>query len=132
MAVALMNIKAPMLVVGTVRDHVSPWRSVYKIHQLTDTEITFILAAGGHNAGIISEPGHPRRSFQMARNEKGQAWLDCDEWAAQAPLFDGSWWETMHAWLHERSGAPVAPPAINPADVLCDAPGENVLVRYGD
>ncbi|WP_029523738.1 hypothetical protein [Polaromonas glacialis] len=32
--VSLMDIKAPMLVVGTMRDHVSPWRSVYKIHLL--------------------------------------------------------------------------------------------------
>ena len=63
MPIALKNLKMPMMVVGTVRDHVSPWRSVYKIHLHTDTATTFILAAGGHNAGIVSEPGHPRRSY---------------------------------------------------------------------
>ncbi len=57
--IALMDIHAPMLVVGTTRDHVSPWRSVYKIHLQTDTHVTFVLAAGGHNAGIVSEPGRP-------------------------------------------------------------------------
>ena len=130
--VSLMDIKAPMLVVGTVRDHVSPWHSVYKIHQLTETQITFILAAGGHNAGIISEPGHARRSYQIKCTEKGQAWIEPATWAAEAPLVDGSWWEAMHSWLHERSGTPIAPPAIKPADVLCDAPGENIMVRYAD
>ena len=131
-SVALMDIHAPMLVVGTTRDHVSPWRSVYKIHLQTDTQVTFILAAGGHNAGIVSEPGRPRRSYQIASTEDGAGWTDPDQWAAHAPLREGSWWEAMHAWLHERSGKPVAPPAINPANVLCDAPGEYVMVRYAD
>ena len=130
--VALMDIHAPMLVVGTTRDHVSPWRSVYKIHLQTDTQVTFILAAGGHNAGIVSEPGRPRRSYQIACTEDNQGWTDPDDWVANAPLHEGSWWEAMHAWLHERSGKPVAPPAIDPATVLCDAPGEYVMVRYAD
>ena len=130
--VALMDINAPMLVVGTTRDHVSPWRSVYKIHLQTDTQTTFILAAGGHNAGIVSEPGRPRRSYQIACTESGQGWIDPDQWVANAPLREGSWWEAMHTWLHERSGKPVAPAAIDPATVLCDAPGEYVMVRYAD
>ena len=130
--VALMDIHAPMLVVGTARDHVSPWRSVYKIHLQTDTQVTFILAAGGHNAGIVSEPGRPRRSYQIACTEDGQGWTDPDQWVANAPLREGSWWEAMHTWLHDRSGKPVAPPAIDPANVLCDAPGEYVMVRYAD
>lgn len=130
--VALMDIKAPMLVVGTVRDHVSPWRSVYKIHLLTDTDTTFVLAAGGHNAGIVSEPGHPRRSYQMGSVTQGHDWIEPDAWLAQAALHDGSWWEAMDTWLQARSGERVVPPAINPADVLCDAPGRNVMVRYVD
>ena len=130
--VALMDIHAPMLVVGTTRDHVSPWRSVYKIHLQTDTHVTFILAAGGHNAGIVSEPGRPRRSYQIAATEDGNGWTGPDEWEASAPVREGSWWEAMDAWLKERSGKPVAPPTIDPAHVLCDAPGQYVMVRYAD
>ncbi|MBA4113433.1 MAG: poly-beta-hydroxybutyrate polymerase-like protein [Verminephrobacter sp.] len=130
--VALMDIHAPMLVVGTTRDHVSPWRSVYKIHLQTDTHVTFILAAGGHNAGIVSEPGRPRRSYQIAATEDGRGWTGPDEWEANAPVREGSWWEAMDDWLKARSGKPVAPPAIDPETVLCDAPGEYVMVRYAD
>jgi polyhydroxyalkanoate synthase len=61
--ITISDIRVPLFAVGTSRDHVAPWSSVYKLHLLSDTEITFVLASGGHNAGIVSEPGHPRRSY---------------------------------------------------------------------
>lgn len=130
--VALSDLQMPMLVVGTERDHVSPWRSVYKIHRLTDTATTFILAAGGHNAGIVSEPGHPHRSYQMDHMEAGHGWVDPDEWLARAPMHEGSWWPAMHDWLRGHSGKPVRAAPINPAHGVCDAPGDYVMVRYAD
>lgn len=78
--VALMDIQAPMMVVATTRDHVSPWKSVYKIHLQTDTHVTFVLAEGGHNAGIVCEPGRPRRSYQIASVEDNSGWIDPDDW----------------------------------------------------
>lgn len=130
--VALMDIDAPMMVVGTTRDHVSPWKSVYKIHLQTDTHVTFVLAAGGHNAGIVSEPGRPRRSYQIASVEEGAGWMDPDDWAAQTPVVQGSWWEAMDQWIKQRSGAAVKAQPIKAEHVVCDAPGEYVMVRYAD
>ncbi len=130
--VALKDIQAPMMVVATTRDHVSPWKSVYKVQLQTDTHVTFVLAAGGHNAGIVSEPGRPRRSYQINSIEDNAGWVDPDEWRATTPVVEGSWWVAMHEWLKERSGKPVTPPAIDPAKVVCDAPGEYVMVRYAD
>jgi polyhydroxyalkanoate synthase len=130
--IALKNLKMPLMVVGTVRDHVSPWRSVYKIHLFTDTETTFILAAGGHNAGIISEPGHPRRSYQMSQVAAGADWVDPDEWISRAPRFEGSWWEAWNTWLQQHSSAQIAARPIDQSRALCDAPGEYVMVRYAD
>lgn len=130
--VALMDIEAPMMVVGTTRDHVSPWKSVYKIHLQTDTHVTFVLAAGGHNAGIVSEPGRPRRSYQIASVEDGSGWIDPDEWVAQTPVVQGSWWEAMDQWIKQRSGTPIKARPIKADSVLCEAPGEYVMVRYAD
>ncbi|NML18394.1 poly-beta-hydroxybutyrate polymerase-like protein [Azohydromonas sp. G-1-1-14] len=131
-AVALSDIHAPMFVVGTSRDHVAPWKSVYKIHLLTDTDTTFVLASGGHNAGVVSEPGHARRSYQLTRRTRGQGYVTPEDYAAGAPVHEGSWWEAWSAWLVDHSSARVPAPPI-PADAaLCDAPGEYVHVRYAD
>ena len=132
--IALSDIDAPIFCVATTRDHIAPWRSVYKINLPTDTEVTFCLTVGGHNAGIVSEPGHPRRSFQMSSRQAGDLYTDPDTWAGQAPRFEGSWWPAWHDWLVARGSAgQVPPPPMGAPDAgyrpLCDAPGTYVLER---
>jgi len=103
-AVALNDIRVPMFVVGTVKDHVSPWRSVYKIHVLTDAPIEFVLASGGHNAGIVSEPGHAHRSYQyLPHNMRTKTYSDPDEWQFEAMKEQGSWWIFWQQWLKNHS-----------------------------
>jgi acyl dehydratase len=81
--IALSAIRAPMFVVGTERDHVAPWRSVHKIHLLTGTEITFVLTSGGHNAGIVSEPGRKGRRYHvLTREQDGQSLIRMNGWRA--------------------------------------------------
>ncbi len=128
--IALTDIRAPVFVVGTLRDHVAPWRSVYKIHLLTDTEVTFLLTSGGHNAGIVSEPGHPGRSYQVGTRGSDQPYVDADRWLATAPQRDGSWWPEWEGWLEARSGGKVAPPSMGNAKhpPIDDAPGTYVLM----
>jgi polyhydroxyalkanoate synthase len=131
MAVALSDIRVPIFAVGTVRDHVSPWRSTYKIHLQTDTEVTYLLTTGGHNAGIVSEPGHKGRSFQVMTKKPDDRYVDPQTFVAEAPRKDGSWWPEWVAWLTARSGAPVAPSGVGALPPSCaslgDAPGTYVL-----
>ena len=130
--IALMDIHVPIFAVGTIRDHVSPWKSVYKIHLLTDTETTFVLTAGGHNAGIVSEPGHAHRSYQINAMPKGHDWLEPDEWIKQAPRHDGSWWDAFADWLSARSGPALPATHLHTKADLGDAPGLYVHQRYAD
>ncbi len=129
--VTLGDVHVPLFAVSTVKDHVAPWRSVYKLHLLTDTELTFVLTEGGHNAGIVSEPGHPHRSYQLARRQPGDRYIDPETWQITAPRQEGSWWPAWQAWLVEHSGRSVAPPAMGAPDhgypPLGDAPGTYVL-----
>ncbi len=114
--VAIADIRAPFFVVGTETDHVAPWRSVHKLHLLNPGEVTFVLTSGGHNAGVISEPGHPHRHFRIRRSTPGEPYVGPDEWRERAAGHEGSWWPAWAAWLAERSGAPAAPPPLgNPA-----------------
>ena len=128
--VALADIRGPLFAVGTETDHVAPWRSAYKFHLLTSADVTFLLTNGGHNAGIVSAPGHPRRHYRVASKRDGDHYLDPDGWLAEASVKEGSWWPEWAAWLDAHSGAPVAPPAMgNPAKgyrPLGDAPGSYV------
>ncbi len=132
--VAIQNIRAPMFVVGTERDHVAPWRSVYKVHDLTDTELTFVLTSGGHNAGIVSEPGRPRRRYRIATKHADGVSIGPDEWTASADARQGSWWEAWMDWLVLNStDTRVDPPPMGAPDrglsSLGDAPGTYVLQR---
>ena len=128
--VALADIDVSMFIVGTVRDHVAPWPSVYKMHLLSDAELTFVLTSGGHNAGVVSEPGHPRRSFQIATRAAGKRYVDPQMWRAETPLHEGSWWPAWQQWLAQRSAGRVAPPAMGGSTYtpLGDAPGTYVAM----
>jgi len=129
--ISLADIRVPIFAVGTVRDHVAPWQSVYKITTHPATDVTFLLTSGGHNAGIVSEPGHPRRTYQTTTKKSGDTYVDPDSWQQSTPTKDGSWWPEWQAWLAERSGKKAAPPALGApkpgAAPLMDAPGSYVL-----
>ena len=129
--IALTDIHCPVFAVATASDHVAPWRSVYKLHLLLDTELTFLLTTGGHNAGIVSEPGRPGRSYQIRAHREGEAYIDPDAWARETPSQPGSWWLEWAQWLQARSSDWVAPPGYGtiPAGMpaFADAPGAYVL-----
>ncbi len=132
--VSLKDLQAPIFAVGATRDHVAPWQSVYKIRLLAGSaDETFLLASGGHNAGIVSEPGHPGRSYQASTWSGGEKYVDPDTWQVSADRRDGSWWPVWEQWLAERSGAKAKPPKLGAPEEgyppVADAPGSYVLQR---
>jgi polyhydroxyalkanoate synthase len=97
-----------------------------------DTSVTFLLTNGGHNGGIVSEPGHKGRRYRIRSKQEGDRYLDPDAWMKETEPNDGSWWPRWVAWLAEHSGKDVvAPPksADQAIPSLGDAPGSYVLQR---
>jgi polyhydroxyalkanoate synthase len=132
---SLSDITAPMFVVGTETDHVAPWRSVYKVGKLVRSgDYTFCLTSGGHNAGIISGPQHPKRRHRVHTSKAGARLLSPDRYLEKVEPMPGSWWPTWAKWLEEHSSErKVAPPAMGAPKQglkpLCAAPGEYVLAK---
>jgi polyhydroxyalkanoate synthase len=130
--VALQDIRTPLFSVGTARDHVAPWKSVYKILLLTESDITFVLTSGGHNAGIVSEPGHKGRHYQIATMPSSARYTPPGQWQSATPTKEGSWWEDWQAWLDKYSEGKIKPPAMGGAKDYApieNAPGSYVLMK---
>ncbi len=130
---SLTNLDLPIFAVGTKTDHVAPWTSVYKIHHPTDADVTFVLTSGGHNAGIVSVPGHRHRHYRMATTPLADRYQDPDAWVAAVAPQDGSWWDGWAGWLQAHSTPRAALPTKGRAeaahDVLCDPPGTYVFQK---
>ena len=129
--IAISDIHVPVFLVGTVMDHVSPWRSVYKFKLTCDAPtVTFVLTSGGHNAGIVSEPKNSRRTYQMMTWHEGEKYIDPDQWLEEAPCFKGSWWVPWQEWLKANSSGQTAPPQMGAPKkglrIIGDAPGTYV------
>ncbi len=131
--VAMSDIRVPVFAVGTETDHVAPWRSVYRVRLLLDTEMTFCLTNGGHNAGIVSQADHPHRRHRIATIGIDEPFTDAEGWFTANEPRPGSWWLSWVDWLDRHSGAPVPPPAMGNAKAglppLEPAPGRYVHLK---
>ncbi|HET9642566.1 MAG TPA: alpha/beta fold hydrolase [Burkholderiaceae bacterium] len=129
----LADIRAPIFNVGTVQDHVAPWRSVYRLSHLTDVDQTFVLAAGGHNVGIVNPPGQPRASYRIRHWRMGERLLTPEEWMADAHSVQGSWWTAWVEWLRRHSSGHTQLPQMGAPEaglpLLEAAPGTYVHQR---
>ncbi|MBL8318230.1 MAG: polyhydroxyalkanoic acid synthase [Burkholderiaceae bacterium] len=133
--VVLRDIRVPTYVVATERDHVSPWRSVFKIHRLSDAPLRFVLSSGGHNVGIVNPPDGPAASksasFRVAERSVRNNHAEPQAWADAAEQHAGSWWPDWAAWLAAHSTRKVTPPPFGGKGtkrlpVLDNAPGRYV------
>jgi polyhydroxyalkanoate synthase len=133
--IALTDIRLPIFVVATERDHVSPWHSVFKINLLTTADVTFVLTSGGHNAGIVSMPSKKtKRYYRQSTLKETDRYINPNAWYEHTKSQNGSWWPTFEKWLTLYSSKnKIEPPkmvsketGIKPID---DAPGTYVLQK---
>jgi len=130
--IALSDINVPLFIVATERDHVSPWRSVFKINLLTTVDVTFVLTSGGHNVGIVSLPSKKtKRHYRISTLKEQDRYIDPDRWHQKVKFTPGSWWPALENWIqqHSRSKKIPAPTMGCPEKgylPLVDAPGTYV------
>lgn len=133
--IALTDIKVPIFVVATERDHVSPWHSVFKINLLTSGDVTFTLTSGGHNVGIVSLPvKKTKRHYRISTLKESDRYIDADRWFEHTKPKFGSWWSAWEEWLaKESSPQKIKPPSMGNVEAgyhpIEDAPGSYVLQK---
>ena len=121
----LRRIHQDIYAVGAEKDHIVPWRSAWRIAQLTSAQTRFVLAASGHIAGMINP--HSKGKGGYWTNDILSAPATADAWLAGAQKHDGSWWPHWTQWLARHgSGKQVAARAIS--DGLEPAPGRYAMM----
>ena len=104
-AVDFASVDVPAFLYASRDDHIVPWQTAYAGTQLLGGDITFVLGASGHIAGVINPPAKGKRNHWTGKlRGEPQEWLD----AAQS--VPGSWWPAWTKWLASHAGAKVAAP----------------------
>ena len=126
-SIDLGRIAMPVYVYASREDHIVPWKSGWRTTELVgSSDVTFVLGASGHIAGVVNPPDPPRRSH----------WVndllpdDAEAWLARAEEVEGSWWPHWWRWLAAHGG-PRGPAPKSPGNAthrpLDPAPGRYVV-----
>ena len=119
-------IQMPAYIYASREDHIVPWPSAYRATGLLGGDITFVLGASGHIAGVINPPASGKRNYWTNATAAASA----DDWFAGAESHPGSWWPHWGQWLASQSGDLVPAPAVAGSDrypPLAAAPGTYVV-----
>ena len=90
----------PTFVYASKEDHIVPWKTAYASAQLLAGDVTFVLGASGHIAGVINPPAKNKRNYWT--NDALDA--DPEGWFDAAEKVPGSWWPAWYAWLAAHAG----------------------------
>jgi polyhydroxyalkanoate synthase subunit PhaC len=122
----LSTIRQDIYAVGTLQDHIVPWKSAWRISLLVSAPVRFVLAGSGHIAGVIAPPDKSRGYWT---NEKPATYAEL--WLESADHHKGSWWTDWVAWLSTRSGKLISPPSLGSVahPPIMPAPGSYVLEK---
>ncbi len=125
-SIDLSRVRVPAYLVASRDDHIVPWRSAYRTTGLLGGDMTFVLGASGHIAGVINPPEQNRRNYWT----KPLVPAGAGAWFEGASTHPGSWWPHWGGWLAPHGGAlRRAPRAQGSAGypVLDAAPGRYVV-----
>jgi polyhydroxyalkanoate synthase subunit PhaC len=106
-AVDLGRIAVPTYLYASREDHIVPWRTAYRSTALLGGDLTFVLGASGHIAGVINPPSKGRRNYWTNELLTDEA----DDWLARSERQQGSWWPHWSSWLAGHGGSQSNAPA---------------------
>ena len=142
--VDLGAIDIPTFVYASKEDHIVPWKAAYESTQLLSGEVTFVLGASGHIAGVINPPAKNKRNYWVSASADADAGedrdytsafdADPDRWFDTAEQVPGSWWPEWYSWLAPYGGTKVnAPKKPGNAEFTAiePAPGGYVKAKAG-
>lgn len=120
-------IKTPAYIQAGREDHIAPLDSVWKLTDVLQGPVRFVLAGSGHIAGVVNPPAAGK--YQYWTNPKAASSLA--DFIAGATETKGSWWPDWIAWIRDRDAATIAPtgprqPGKGRLKSIEDAPGSYV------
>jgi len=74
----LRRLEMPAYVYASREDHIVPWKSAYRSTEILGGDVTFVLGASGHIAGVVNPPEKKRRNYWTNPKLVG----DPDRWLA--------------------------------------------------
>ncbi len=124
------SIKNPAFFLGTVDDHIAPWKSTFSGASLFKGPTKFVLSGSGHIAGVVNPPAANKYGYWSSRERpKG----DPDNWHQKATLKEGSWWPHWQRWITKYVGSKVVarkPGRKKNFPALENAPGSYAARRF--
>jgi polyhydroxyalkanoate synthase len=124
----LGQINLPTYILATREDHIVPWHTAYGSLRHLSGDMTFVLAASGHIAGVINPVSKNKRNYWIGGPQEGAA----HDGLAGAESRPGSWWSNWAEWLKGRAGKQIPAPAVlgdKAHPPIEAAPGSYVRVR---
>jgi polyhydroxyalkanoate synthase len=124
----LAKIKLPTYILATREDHIVPWHTAYGSLRHLTGNLTFVLAASGHVAGVINPASKNKRNYWIGGPQQGAP----NDWLAGAESRPGSWWSNWADWLKACGGKEIAAPQGPGGEShppIEAAPGSYVRVR---
>lgn len=106
----LGRIGQPLYAVGTLQDHISPWKETFKTCSIVSGPARYVLSAEGHITGIVNPPHErSRKKYWVNDTTPGD---EPDIWFARQDFEQGSWWTDWIDWLSKQCGDRVSPPQM--------------------
>lgn len=121
------NIDIPCYLLATREDHIAPWKAAFASTRLYKGDVTFVLTASGHIAGVVNHPSNHKYCYWTNPDKI----TNSEEWLKTAEEHPGSWWEHWHIWLKHHAGKQIIAPKPGEGQLAAiePAPGSYVKVR---